>query len=225
MLGKYIAILIGWGLLVGGSLAWNLHQLEHNKLNIAASAARASLTKDMFFREWASSHGGVYVQPTLHTPPNPYLKAPDRDVVTTTGMKLTLMNPAYVLREVQEYANTNPGIQSHLTSLKLFNPQNAPDEWETRALKNFDQGSKESLELSDIKGKPYLRLMLPLPVTQGCLKCHDKQGYKVGDVRGGISASVLLEPYRLVQLVQRDQLALSHGGIWFVGILDSVVTR
>ncbi len=219
MLGRYIAIMIGWSLLIGGSLVWNIHQLELNKLNTATSAVRASLTKDMLFREWASSHGGVYVQPTSRTPPNPYLKVPNRDVITTTGMKLTLMNPAYVIREVQEDANANPAIQSHLTSLKLFNPKNAPDEWEARALKSFDQGNKESLELNDIKGKPYLRLMLPLPVTQGCLKCHVKQGYKIGDIRGGISASVLLEPYTEVQTVRRDQLALSHGGIWFFGIL------
>lgn len=219
MLGKYIAIFLGWSLLIGGSLAWNLHQLELNKLNTAASAARASLTKDIFFREWASSHEGVYVRPTLQTPPNPHLKIPDRDVITTTGIKLTLMNPAYVIREVQEYASANSGIQSHLTSLKLINPKNAPDEWEIRALKSFDQGNKEALEVSDIKGKPHLRLMLPLPVTQDCLKCHGTQLYKVGDIRGGISASVLLEPYTEVQLVRRDQLALSHGGIWFVGIL------
>jgi len=31
--------------------------------------------------------------------------------------------------------------------------------------------------------------MAPLKVQQSCLECHAKQGYKVGDIRGGISVS------------------------------------
>jgi diguanylate cyclase (GGDEF)-like protein len=31
--------------------------------------------------------------------------------------------------------------------------------------------------------------MVPLLVEQSCLKCHSKQGYKLGDIRGGISVT------------------------------------
>ncbi len=216
---KYAYIFLGWTLLVIASLAWNLHQLGHTTLNTAATAARASLAKDIGLRNWASSHGGVYVSPTAHIPPNPYLKVSDRDVVTTTGMVLTLMNPAYIVREVQQDFSGGVSIKSHLTSLKLFNPKNAPDEWETKVLKSFDQGNKEALEVSEIDGKPYLRLMLPLPITEGCLKCHNTQDYKIGDNRGGIGASVLLQPYTEVELVRSSELALSHGVIWLIGLL------
>lgn len=219
---KYLAIMLAWSVLIGGSLAWNLHQLERNTLNNAIAAARASLAKDIGFRNWVTSHGGVYVPPTAHTPPNPYLKVPERDVLTTEGVKLTLMNPAYALREVQEHFGGDLGITSHLTSLKLFNPKNAPDEWETQALKSFDLGSHEALGESDIAGKPHLRLMLPLPVTAGCLKCHSEQGYKVGDVRGGIGAFVLMAPYRAVQWARIKELSVSHGVIYFLGILGLV---
>ena len=209
--------------MVGGSLYWNLHQLQHTTITTATAAARSSLAKDIGFRNWASSHGGVYVPPTSTTPSNPYLRVPNRDVVTTDGMKLTLMNPAYVIREVQRDFSGNTNIKSHLTSLKLFNPINAPDEWEMRALKSFDQGSKEALEVSEIEGKPYLRLMLPLPVTEACMKCHDKQGYKVGENRGGIGASVLLDPYTEVQLVRGNHMSLSHGAIWLIGLFTAFI--
>lgn len=220
---KYVFLVFGWTLLVGGSLYWNLHQLQQTTIITATAAARSSLAKDIGFRNWASSHGGVYVPPTSNTPSNPYLNVPKRDVVTTDGMKLTLMNPAYVIREVQRDFSGSAHIKSHLTSLKLFNPINAPDEWETRALKSFDQGSKEALEVSEIEGKPYLRLMLPLPVTEACLKCHDKQGYKAGENRGGIGASVLLEPYTEVQLVRGNHMSLSHGLIWMIGLVAALI--
>jgi diguanylate cyclase (GGDEF)-like protein len=219
MLRKYLAILIGWTLLIGGSLLWNLHELERNTLSNAAAVARASLAKDIGFRDWASSHGGVYVQPSAHTHPNPYLKVPDRDVVTTTGMKLTLMNPAFVIREVQEDFNGSKMDLSHLTSLKLLNPNNKPDEWETKALKSFDQGATEMIEVANIGDATFMRLMKPLPVTDGCLKCHSAQGYKVGDVRGGIGAYVRMRPFTDVQMSRIHDLEFSHGVIWLIGLI------
>ena len=221
-LRKYFILFLGWTILVGGSLAWNLHQLQHATINTAIAAARSSLAKDIGFRNWAASHGGVYVPPTDQTPSNPYLRVPERDVVTSKGVKLTLMNPAYVIREIQRDFSGSNHIISHLTSLQLFNPINIPDAWEKRALESFDQGSKEALEVSEINGSPYLRLMLPLPVTEACLKCHDKQGYKVGDNRGGIGASVLLEPYTTAQLMRVNQMSVSHGIIWLIGLLGMV---
>lgn len=216
---QYIVFIIGWSLMVGGALAWNLHQLKHATLNAAAATARSSLAKDIGFRNWASSHGGVYVPHTEKSPPNPYLKVPNRDVVTTTGIKLTLMNPAHVIREVQRNFSGDQKVISHLTSLKLFNPMNAPDEWEIRALNSFNRGAKEALEVNSIAGQPYLRLMLPLPVTESCLACHNDQGYQVGDNRGGIGAYVLLQPYIASQAGLTNELAISYGAIWLIGLI------
>lgn len=223
MLQKYIVTFLGWAVLVGSSLAWNMAQLQRATMNTAAATIRSSLAKDIGFRNWAASHGGVYVPPTTRIPSNPYLKTPDRDVVTTTGKELTLMNPAYVIREVQQDFSGDVNIKSHLTSLNLFNPNNAPDEWEARALKSLEQGKNEVLEVSQIDNKAHLRLMLPLHITDGCLKCHDQQNYQVGDVRGGISASISLEPFTAVELGRGTDLILSHGLIWLMGILGMVV--
>ncbi len=40
-----------------------------------------------------------------------------------------------------------------------------------------------------------MRLMVPLKTEKACLKCHEKQGYKEGEIRGGISSSMPLTPF------------------------------
>ncbi|MDO8445769.1 MAG: PAS domain S-box protein [Deltaproteobacteria bacterium] len=195
-----------------------MHQLKQDTLNAATVAARANINKDLSFRKWAASHGGVYVSPTEHTPPNPYLKVPDRDVVTTTGKMLTLMNPAYMLRQMQSDFPGDYGTRSHITSLKPINPNNAPDAWEAKALHAFEQGSKEQLETQQIDGQSYLRMMLPLIVEQGCLKCHEQQGYKLGDIRGGISSAIPLAPFLARERESNTSMMLNHGAVWLLGL-------
>ncbi|MFZ2300267.1 MAG: diguanylate cyclase [Gallionella sp.] len=216
---KYGLVLAGWSVLVVVSLVWNLHHEGRNTFNSASSAARASINKDIIFRKWVASHGGVYVEPSERTPPNPYLNLPDRDVVTVTGKPLTLMNPAYALREMQSNFSDEYGTQSHLTSLKPLNPKNAADTWEANALTRFERGSKEFLEVQQIDGQPYLRLMKPFVVESDCLKCHAQQGYKLGDIRGGISTSVPLKTYLAHERERSIELALSHGAIWLIGLV------
>ena len=54
------------------------------------------------------------------------------------------------------------------------------------------------------------------------MKCHARQGYKVGDVRGGISVSVPWTSYR--ERLRSDQIAhgLGYGAIWIIGIIGLV---
>lgn len=216
---KYIFIATVWSLLIGGSLAWNIYQVHDNMLSTAAAAARTNINKDISFRKWATAHGGVYVPPTVDTPPNPYLKVPHRDVITTTGTALTLMNPAYILRDLQTHFSDNLGNLSHITSLKPINPNNVADDWETKALQGFEQGNKELQEVQQIGNQPYLRLMLPFTVEQGCLTCHGYQGYKLGDIRGGISTSIALTSYLSQEQKQNVELILSHGLLWLIGMI------
>lgn len=208
-----------WTLMVIGSLFWGMHQQAYNALDEAAAAASANINKDISFRKWATFHGGVYVVPTARTPPNPYLRVPHRDVVTTTGVHLTLMNPAYMLREMQHYFSNNYGIRSGLTSLKPLNPANAPDGWERHALARFEQGATELMEVQYLGDQPYVRLMLPFVVETGCLKCHAQQGYKVGDIRGGVSTAVSLVPFLTRTQEGYVTQALSHGVIWLLGFV------
>lgn len=156
--------------------------------------------------------------PNAQTPSNRYLNIQDRDITSVGGKKLTLMNPAYALRQLQTEFASEYG-KSHLTSLKTINPHNRPDTWEAETLRQFDQGVTERIELQEVDGQPYLRMMRPIIADQGCLKCHGYQGYKVGDVRGGLSTSVALWPYLPHERDVGNRLVLSHGAIWLIGLI------
>ncbi|OHC65659.1 MAG: hypothetical protein A2040_18385 [Rhodocyclales bacterium GWA2_65_19] len=209
-----------WMVISAGSVFWYLLDSDRQILEIARHEAAAYIGKDIAFRAWATSHGGVYVAPSETTPPNPYLsEIPDRDVETTSGKKLTLMNPAYVLREVQTHFSGPFGEKGRIVSLRPLNPINAPDEWERVALLRFEAGAREVSAVDRIDGVPHLRMMKPFLVEQGCLKCHGQQGYKVGDVRGGIAVSLSLEPFRQASGEAKRHLMIGHAVGWIVGLL------
>ncbi|MFM8333104.1 MAG: PAS domain S-box protein [Candidatus Methylumidiphilus sp.] len=223
-LRKYALILAYWSLLVTVSLAWNLRQEARNTFAAARAAARASASanKDLSFRRWAASHGGVYVETTPHTPPNPYLSLPEREVVTTGGKTLTLLNPAYMLREMQADFGDDYGTRSRIASLHPLNPSNAADAWEAQALNRIGQGSGEELAVTPIDGQPYLRLLRPFTADAACLKCHAQQGYHVGDILGGVGAAVPMASYSAHERQRGAELAWSHGGVWLLGALGLV---
>ena len=215
---RYALMALIWSVLIGGSLLWSLYEERQIVMEMATVATRTNIQKDFSFRKWLTLHGGVYVSPTEHTPPNPYLDVPDRDVVTTNGKALTLMNPAYALREMQTDFPDDYGTKSRITSLKPLNPANAPEEWETRALKSFERGSKEFIEIQEIDGQSYLRMMKPFIVEEGCLKCHSYQGYKIGDVRGGIGSSAPMKRFFAHRDDHSKNTLLSYGTIWLIGL-------
>ncbi|MDD4928636.1 MAG: DUF3365 domain-containing protein [Gallionella sp.] len=212
--------IVAWSLIVGGSLGWAFFSINQESIKLAQHEARAYINKDIAFRNWAASHGGVYVPPGKTTPPNPYLAfIPDRDVTTTSGKTLTLMNPAYMLREMQSRFSGPSGERGRLTSLNPLNPDNAPDAWESRALLRFEQGETEISEISDIAGAPWLRTMRPFIVEQGCIKCHSQQGYRVGDVRGGIGVAIPMKIFHGIADQAKLNLATGHGVIWIAGLI------
>lgn len=73
-------------------------------------------------------------------------------------------------------------------------------------------------EFGDIEGKPYLRLMRPMIAKEPCLKCHGHQGYKVGDVRGGVGVSLPVASYIAVERRAIAVQSASHGMIWLIGL-------
>ena len=214
-----LPIALVWTLLIAGFLTGELLHERATTRRIAEMEARANFNKDQAIRLWATTHGGVYVPVDTNTPPSPYLThVPERDLETPSGRKLTLMNPAYMLRQMMGDYSALYGVSGHLTSLKPLRPENAPDAWETNALKAFETGVKEVSEFTEIKGEPYLRLMRPMITQEGCLKCHAGQGYQVGDVRGGVGISLPLEPLLAAQRAQSVLLAVVHGVIWGLGL-------
>jgi len=187
-------------------------------LNVARTSAEISFEKDVIYRIWAANHGGVYVPVSKTTPPNPYLTIPHRDIVTADGLNLTLINPAYMTRQVNELAQTGGGFQGHITSLKPIRPENHPDPWETASLQAFERGIQEVGSIETLAEKEYFRFMKPFRTDKPCLKCHEQQGYKEGDLRGGISVSIPMEPLRAIERTRKGQLFLAHAFLWVFGL-------
>ncbi len=217
-------IVIAWTALIAMSLSWNVYNEYRHAREIAVNTARSGFNKENAFRFWAASHVGIYAPTDERTPPNPNLKQiPERDIVTPSGKKPALMNPAYVKRQMMSEFGDLRGNEGNITSLKLLNPDNAPDEWENAALLKFEQGAKEMFEFTEIDGYPYLRLMRPMFIKEACLKCHAVQGYKVGDVRGGISMAVPMNPIMAAQWDLILGAGVSHAVIWLFGCAAIVI--
>lgn len=210
-----------WTLLLLVSTIMSITNQKKTILKIATAEASAAIGRDIMYRRWASSHGGVYAPITKSTAPNPYLShIPERDIVTPTGRRLTLINPAYMTRQVYELARDHDRSigSGHLTSLNPIRPENAPDAWEKNALTTFEKGVRETSEMVTINGKPFIRLMRAFETEKSCLKCHASQGYKEGDVRGGLSVILPAQPLITASRTQMFGSLATHGIIWLLGL-------
>jgi PAS domain-containing protein len=216
-----------WTLIIAFFLGLGIRNAAQEELEISLNRARDSFQKDVSYRAWATERGGVYVPMDEKTPPNPYLAGlPDRDITTAGGKVLTLVNPAYMTRMVHELAARDYGLMGHLTSLKPIRPGNAPDPWERKALESLERSGREFWEVVEKDGKPVLNFMGAFQVQPGCLKCHAAQGYRVGDVRGGIRVSVpmgAVSPFAGHSHSHRDLMALALGMIWLLGLAGIAV--
>ena len=207
-----------WSLLIAASLIWNMKIDKTRTYDAARIEARTAFEKDVVYRRWNAERGGVYALVTEKTRPNPYLDVPERDIITPLGKKLTKINPAYMTRQVHELANQEYDVKGHITSLNPIRPTNTPDFWETQALKGFEAGEEEVSSVEKMDGKYYLRLMRPLLTDSSCLKCHAAQGYKLGDIRGGISVAVPMAPLLEIGRSRIITFSLVLGLLWLIGL-------
>jgi PAS domain S-box-containing protein len=211
---------IVWTGVLAASVAWNIHHVRQETMDMAYAEARANLNKDISFRRWATGHGGVFVPITETQRSVPFLShVPGRDVTTQDGRELTLLNPASVLRQVMDRYSEEYGIRGRITGLRYLNPGNAPDDWERPRLEAFTRGEgTEVWGIADIDGKPHLRYLRAMFMEPGCELCHAILGYKTGDMRGATGLSLPLEPY--YAMLDHDMLFLggSHGLIWLIGL-------
>ena len=213
-------MIVGFTILIASSLIWNISNEKKTTYELAKVEALGNYNKDLSFRRWAAMHGGVYVPITDSILPNPYLEfVKERDIVTTTGQKLTLINPAYMTRLVFQIGAKQYGEKGHITSLHPLNPKNKADEWENNALKMFTNGNQEYSSIEKFHNESHLRYMKPIVVENSCIKCHANQGYKVGDIRGGISVAIPMKKYEEILKAKINNLILTHSIIYFLLIL------
>ena len=211
-------IILAWVILIATSFLWNYTNARKEQERIAFHSARSFFDHIVITRLWNARHGGLYAPVTEKTLPNPYLDILMRDIEINDKLKLTKVNPAYMTRQISEIAMEQKGVQFHITSLKPIRPQNKPNTREEKFLKEFEKGIKEKGVFIKEGVKKFYFYMAPLKTKKSCLKCHAKQGYNEGDVRGGISVTL---PY--VMKIPFLSLLLGHIVIGFVGLLGIVI--
>ena len=216
-------ILLIWTCILGFSLWFNIHDQQNKTVEVVKKIARANFNKDQAYRIWASSHGGVYVTPTQKTPPSPWMShVKDRDIVTTTGKKLTLMNPAYMIREMMSDYSELYGIKGRIFGIKYLNPNNKATPQEAKIIKRFDKGEKEVSEIQGEEKSEEFFLARPMIMKQACQKCHGHLGFKNGSVRGSVSISVSMLPYRDIEFKLLESITITHILVWLIGCISLI---
>lgn len=216
---RYALILfVVWTLLIVVSTIHTSQTRRQATRDIALAEARMAYHKDMLYRKWATSHGGVYVIVDERTPPNPNLAhLPDRDTTTRSGRQLTLMNPAYMTRQVYEFSQSFSGPRGRLVSDRPLHPQNSPDSWESAALRNFTGDHQEVFTQTRDNGSAQFRYLRAFITEKPCLKCHAQHGYHEGEVRGGISISLPMTELLASETSEIRNLVAWHSAIWLLG--------
>jgi len=209
-----LAVTLFWLTVVGISCWWNLVDERRENEQLAFETARAFFRQLVITRIWNAGLGGVYAPVSKDLAPNPYLNDPLRDLATDKGIALTMINPAYMTRQIAEIAALENGVKFHITSLKPVRPANKATAWEEEWLSSFEQGAEEQGAFVSDGGQSFFRYMAPLKVEESCLKCHAQQGYKEGDVRGGISVTI---PYLAEE--NNTILLTSYAGTAAVGVI------
>ena len=185
-----------WLLVLCGSLYMHYVDGREQLVSLARLQAESVYATTIVHRQWNADKGGVYAFVSEATPENPYLKHPDKNLTTTDGRQLTMINPAYMTRQVHELMAERFNIyEGRLVSDNPINPDNKPDAWEWRGLQAFSEGSTEYYSMErTADGSPIFRFGKALYVTQNCLSCHAEQGYREGDLRGMLSVQLPVDP-------------------------------
>jgi diguanylate cyclase (GGDEF)-like protein/PAS domain S-box-containing protein len=222
---KYaIGLSILWTFSIALIAIWTVKEEQKSTLNLATTEARAYFNKDQAIRLWATQHGRIYVPATKKYSPDPNLThIQERDISTPSGIALTLINPARIIRELDENFGRLYGVTGKVTSLTPLAKENLPDAWEEQALKRLQQGEKEVFELTKTGGKEYLRLMQPLMINSGCLLCHFDQNFKIDEPGGGIGINLPMQRLRNQEATAITSKLLILAILWALGVASLVV--
>lgn len=218
--------------LLGSTFYWVAEYQEAQTLHQVHTRAQSLYKTVALTRDWMVAKGGIYIQKQGQVTANPYLlQVLGKERVEfegVDGQTYILHNPELVTRQLADLAQADgENFVFRITSLNPLNPHNAPTDWEAAALRAFELGQSEATVISTENDTETYRYMVPLVVTENCLMCHAQQGYKIGDIRGGISVSVPMTEAREAINTTRWQLLLAGlgttGGVFL--ILFVVVDR
>lgn len=230
--GNRITLRVKFALLGGGIFAcvmialfcWMIVQSEDAVMAQVDAQARSLLQQIVITRQWIADQGGLYVRKSGRRTTNPFL--PNTDIEDRSGLHYVLRNPAMVTRQLSELSATSRHYQFRITSLQLRNPANAPNDFEQEALRVFErlgfERTQDGIARRDSEeGVPVYRRIIPLRVEEACLACHRDQGYRVGDVRGGISVTIPLD--NAIAAITRTRLRLYSAGVLVMLLISGAI--
>jgi two-component system NtrC family sensor kinase len=201
-----------------GSLYFDLSGIDQKYKTLAADWGRSFFQAIDTMRGWNLDHGGIYVEVSKDTQPNPYLAESLRTLATADGKVLAMINHAQMTRLFSELLTNQRGIHLHITSLTPIRPDNLADPWEEHVLAHFRRGSSEEFDIVGDGDDSVFRYMAPLRVEERCLTCHPRQEDSPDHVRGGISVSFSYVPFRKAVAAERRQNLLAHGMFFILGV-------
>ncbi len=195
-------ILLSWGMFVLTD-TMRSKNIDFQK-SILIKQAQTHFQDQVNNRKWSASYGSVYAKPKEGQKPNPYLK--NNTLKTKDNQTLIKINPAWMTRQLSEMSD-DKNFHFKITSLKPINKTNTPDEFEKRALTYIEQNSAK--EYYEVEKNSDFRYMGALVTIKSCIPCHEHQGYKVGDIRGGISINLNSDNYEeIVSYIKEKVLHL-----------------
>ncbi len=195
---------------------------EELTISMIHQQAKSLFGQVVLIRRWVTGYGGVYVELKPGVNPNPFLTSlPGLRVNIVdgeTGKRYTLRNPGLVTREMSQLSSESEGYSFHVSSLKPVNAvTNSPDSFERTALHKFEHGAEEYFGVEQRPTGPVYRYMAPLTYEKSCNRCHSQQGYKVGDIRGGISITVPMK--EVVAKLRMNRLLMAGSALMVLGLL------
>ncbi len=211
-----VSIAVIFGLL----FFWFSHQQENHIMEQVKKQAIILHKQIVLTRQWVADQNAVLVPKSEGVPTNPFLKKPE--IVSKDGEVFTKISPSLLTRLLSDRALKSGLYSFKLTNTERLNPVNAPDDFETEALRLFQASDKDGIFRTETRnGKKVLRYVAPLYVTDGCMQCHMVHGYKPGDVGGCLSVFIPMEEAQ--SAINSNKATLLGGGLAFAGSLVALL--
>jgi PAS domain-containing protein len=131
---------------------------------------------------WRGPHSGHYIE--MIGPVGEKFR--DRQLLIM-GKEYRRIDPLSMGPQFQALLKKRSTYRFHITSLESRGTPNRPDEWELEALVNFRDGEMQE-DHTSVKfwGTPYFRYVAPIPLSEGCLRCH-------GGLTAGLSIDIPID--------------------------------
>ena len=159
-------------------IAWLQNTLIFRELNRQAAVLVQQI---IYTRQWVLHYDGIWVS-----------KKEGTVVKEQNGMYLK--TPSIMTKEISRMVDEKGTYTIRMTAFRPLSPENYPNQIEKKALLAFEKGEKLFTGTFDQVGKKMFLYMVPVYTEAKCVSCHAGQGYKEGDLRGGLGVILPLEP-------------------------------